>query len=95
MAEVVQLLGVGRQGVQAERQDVAVGIDGVGLAEDRAAVRPARGGIVEAAHAAQRAEIVVEGAVLLHQDDDVVDVAELGGRRPGDRLRAGGRRRQG
>jgi hypothetical protein len=33
-------------------------------------------GVVEPADAAQRAEVVVEGTVLLHQHDDVLDVAD-------------------
>ncbi len=32
--------------------------------------------IAVAAHAAQGAEVVVEGAVFLHQDDDVLDVLD-------------------
>ena len=39
-----------------------------------------REAIAETAHAAQRAEIVVEGPVLLHQDDDVPDVLNGPGR---------------
>ena len=37
---------------------------------------PHRAGIGEAAYASHRAEVVVEGAVLLHQDDDVLDVLD-------------------
>jgi hypothetical protein len=33
--------------------------------------------VVESAHAREGAEVVIEGAVLLHQDDDVVDVRQL------------------
>ena len=47
--------------------------------------------VAEAAHAAQRAEVVIERAVLLHQDDDVLDVVDRAGaivggnrERPGD-----------
>jgi hypothetical protein len=51
----------------------------VGLNEDGVAVGQAQGpGIIEAAHAAQGAEGVVEGAVLLHEDDDVLGVKEGG-----------------
>src|SRR5215831_6093286 len=32
--------------------------------------------IVEAAHAAKRAEMMVERPVLLHQDDDMLDIAD-------------------
>ena len=45
-------------------------------------------GIGEAAHAAHRAEVVVERSVLLHQDDDVLDVVDGAGavvRRNGER----------
>jgi hypothetical protein len=46
-------------------------------------------GVTEAAYAAHGAEVVVEGAVLLHQDDDVLDVLDRAGpvvRRDGERL---------
>ena len=36
--------------------------------------------IAEPAHAAQHAEVVVEGAVLLHQHDDVLDVLQRASR---------------
>ena len=62
---------------------------GVRLVEDRlAAGQRGRARVAEAADAAQGAEVVVEGAVLLHQDDDVLDVLE----RPGP---GGGRDRGG
>src|SRR5581483_11970372 len=35
--------------------------------------------VAEAAYAAQRPEVVVEGAVLLHEDDDVLDVLDAAG----------------
>src|SRR5690606_15379435 len=35
--------------------------------------------VAEAAHAHERAEVVVERAVLLHQDDDVLDVLDGAG----------------
>ena len=48
-----------------------------GLTEDRVAVgEDQRLPVVEAPHAVQRAEVVVEAAVLLHQDDDVLDVVD-------------------
>ena len=64
--------------VRAERQHVA---GAVRLVPDRLAGRQRdRPRIAEAAHAAQRAEVVVERAVLLHQDDDVLDVLDGAGR---------------
>ena len=59
--------------------------------------------VAETAHAAQRAEVVVEGAVLLHEHDDVLDVADRAGapvrgdgRGPGDAgLEHRGERREG
>jgi len=52
--------------------------------------------IVEAAHAAQRAEVVVERAVLLHEDHDVLDVGNgAGSAVRGDRERTGDARRHG
>ena len=41
------------------------------------------GRVGESAHARQGAEVVVEGAVLLHEDHDVLDVAQAGGARGG------------
>ena len=60
-----------------ERQDLP---GAVRLVPHRPAVRQGhRGGVAEAAHTAQRAEVVVEGAVLLHQDHDVVHVPQSAG----------------
>jgi len=59
----------------------SVGVAGalLGLEEARVAVGLAHGaGVVEAAHALQRSESVVEGAVLLHEDDDVFGVLKGG-----------------
>jgi hypothetical protein len=72
----------------------------VGLLEDAVAVGQRQGGrIGETAHAGVRSEVMVERAVLLDQDDHVLDVADAaaGGRRredlaPQDR-RAGADRR--
>lgn len=51
-----------------------------GLVPDALAVRQGcRSGVAETAYAAQRAEVVVEGAVLLHEDDDMLDVAQRTG----------------
>ena len=43
-------------------------------------------GIAESAHALQRAEVVIEGSILLHQHDDVLDVRN----RPGLVVRGNG-----
>lgn len=40
--------------------------------------RPPVARIAEAAHAGEGAEVLVEGAVLLHEHDDVLDVAQRG-----------------
>ena len=62
-------------GVRVERQDVA---RAVRLVPDRlAAGQGHRARVAEAAHAAQRAEVVVERAVLLHEHHDVLDVAQV------------------
>ena len=87
---------VGRVGM--ERQDVAIGVAGVRLVPDALAGRQLdRARIAEAAHAAQRAEVVIERAVLLHQEDDVLDVVDgagavigRNGQRAGDARRKGG-----
>ena len=76
------LLGVGRVRIEMKRQQVAVGACRIGLIEDGFAVRQLAGaGIVEAAHAGHRAEVVIERAVLLHQQHDVLDIAERTGGR--------------
>lgn len=94
-AVVVGLLAVGpavRQPLQelhaevvgrrAEGQDL--GAVALGLVPHRpAAVQAHRVRVAEAADAAETAEVVVEGAVLLHQDDDVLDVLD----RPGAMVR--------
>jgi hypothetical protein len=36
-------------------------------------------GIAEATDAAERAEVVIEGAVLLHHEDDVLDIGDGAG----------------
>ena len=60
--------------VRAERQHLGVA---VGLVEHGLARRQGRGrGVPEAAYAAEGAEVVVEGPVLLHQDDDVLHVLQ-------------------
>jgi hypothetical protein len=53
---------------------------GVVLLPDLAAAGQRDGeAIAEAAHAAQRAEVLVEGAVFLHQDHHVLDVLDGAG----------------
>ena len=60
------------------RQQVAVGVVRVGLGEDGAPVGQPHGPrVAEAPHARERAEVVVEAAVLLHQQDDVLDLAQV------------------
>jgi hypothetical protein len=39
--------------------------------------------VAETAYAAERAEVVVEGSVLLHQDHHVPDIAEISKARAG------------
>ena len=52
----------------------------LGLVPDTLAVgQRCRRGVTEAAHTPQRSEVVVEGAVLLHQDHDVLHVAQRTG----------------
>src|SRR5438094_8419465 len=71
--DVVRARGVELRRVEVERQQRAHGwigrIRGVGLAEGRTLLG-------EAAHAAVAAEIVVERAVLLDENDYVLDVGE-------------------
>ena len=61
--------------VEVERQQVALlgALAGIAGLAERLPVAP----VVESAHARERAEVLVERAVLLHQDHDVVDVAQL------------------
>ena len=94
--------GLGCRGrrVEVVRQQVAVGVVRIGLGEDGAPVGQPHGPrVAEAPHARERAEVVVEAAVLLHQEHDVLDLAEVEAGRvgPGDGLaHAGGQvRRQG
>ena len=79
-----------------KRQHVAIGMFGVRLREYRRAIGEThRRCIGKPAHAGERAEVVIEGAVLLHQHDDVIDVGEPrgGGRVGGQRQRGRGRQR--
>jgi hypothetical protein len=50
---------------------------GIGLIKDRIAGRQSNGSrIGKAAHTIQRTEVMIERPVLLHQDDDVLDVRD-------------------
>jgi hypothetical protein len=63
-----------------EGQDVAVGILGVGLMPNALAGGQVDGArIAETAHSAQRSEVVIERAVLLHHENDVLDVVDGSG----------------
>src|SRR5262249_26463997 len=63
-------------GVRVERQDV---LRTVGLVPHGLVVLGDRTRVAEAADTSEGAEVVVERTVLLHQDDDVLDVLD----RPG------------
>lgn len=74
------LVRVGVGGVHRERQEVALLAARVGLVEDRAAVdAPHRRPVAEAADAGLGAEVVVEGAILLHEHHNVLDVRQAAG----------------
>ncbi len=70
-----------------ERQNIAVRIAWVRLFPHRIAVRQRdRHPVVETPHAAQRAVVVIERAVFLHEYDNVLNVVDrasgvVGGRR--------------
>lgn len=69
-------------GVQVERRHHGrVGAGGVIALEPDVALSGNwdRKAVAKAAHAPERAEIVVEGTVFLHQDDDVFDVHDGAG----------------
>ena len=80
-----------------EGQDVVVAA--VGLIPDGVAGGKGDGaGVAEAADAAEGAEVVIEGAVLLHHEDDVLDIfdgasAVVGGDRKSAGDAGGGRLR--
>ena len=60
-----------------ERQEVTTRVFWIGLIENRfAAGQFQRIRIIEAAHASQRSKIVVKGTVFLHEQDDVLDLAQ-------------------
>ena len=68
MVQVAEVLAVHPARVDMERQQIAaVGAQRIRLVEDVATVRqPECGAVGQATHAAHRAEVVIEGAVLLH-----------------------------
>jgi hypothetical protein len=73
--EVLDELQAQVVGLGAERQDLLA--FGVRLVPDGLAVlQRHRARVAEAANSPERAEVVVEGPVLLHQDDDVLDVLD-------------------
>ena len=79
-----------------ERENVTVAA--AGLIPDGIAGGEGDGaGVAEAADAAEGAEVVIEGAVLLHHEDDVLDIVDAAGAivgGDGQRTRdAGGERR--
>jgi hypothetical protein len=78
MTEVVQLLRARRFRVEMERQHVSIVALAVGLMEDGVSVeKDTRARIAVATNARDRAEVVIERSILLHQDHDVLDVGEL------------------
>ncbi len=60
-------------GVRVEGQDV---LGAVGLLPDGTALLAHRPRVPEAPHPSERTEVVIEGTVLLHQDDDVLDILQ-------------------
>ena len=93
VVQVPRVLGVHLRRVHVERQQVAEVRPGrVRLLEDGGAVRVLQRLLVrEAAHALQAAEVVVERPVLLHEDHDMLEIADRAGEvmRPRRRGRPG------
>ena len=93
VVQVPRVLGVHLRRVHVERQQVAeVGPGRVRLLEDGGAVLVLQRLLVrEAAHALQAAEVVVERPVLLHEDHDMLEIADRAGQvmRPRRRGRPG------
>ena len=74
-----------RRGVEAVGQDESLGMMVAVLIPDRSTVgTPRHVGIVEPAHPLAGAEVVVERAVLLDEDHDVIDVVDRRRLRPSD-----------
>ncbi len=87
VVDVVRALGDAVEGVEVVREDLPVEARRLvaGLREV-----PAPAVVREAAHAPVRAEVVVERAVLVHQDHDVLDVLEApAARAPRQRVEQG------
>ena len=78
MGQVEGALGVGVGRVEVERQQLAGRTAGPRLGEEP---RGRGGVIVETTYALVRPEVMVEGPVLVHQEDDVLDRTEIGPRR--------------
>src|SRR6202789_3877657 len=80
------LLRAARSGVQMKRQEITAGVLRIRLMKDRSSPRKYECvGIIKSAYACQGSEVVVEGAILLHQHYDMPDVAH--GTLPGLALR--------
>ena len=79
MAEILGSLRPGALGIEPERQAWPSGWSGSGCwnTERLSASLRAFASSVEAADALQGTEIMIERPVLLHQDDDVVDIGQL------------------
>ena len=77
MAGGRNFLGIGRSGVQMERKEITVGMFSVGLIKDGSPVRELQGvRIIKTTHSRHCAKIVVERAVLLHEQNDMLDVLQ-------------------
>ena len=75
-------LCVGLFRVEVKRQQISVGVVLIWLMEDGFAMAKFHGGgIVESTHSGERAEIVIERPVFLHEQHDVFDVAQRAARR--------------
>ena len=74
MVEIVGALADARVCLQVEREQMLGGAPRPGLGER---TQGSLGVIVEAPHSLVGAVVVVEGPVLLHEEDDVLDGAEV------------------
>ncbi|MCW0448146.1 hypothetical protein NB706_000980 [Xanthomonas sacchari] len=80
VVEILHPLRAAGLAVEPERQYIAVAALALGLVPDRlAAGQPQRPRIAIAAHPAQAAEVMIEGAVLLHQDHHMLHVLQRAG----------------
>src|ERR1700751_5790158 len=67
-------------GCSMEWQKEAIGVGRIGLTKDAVAVGEVNGTrVTETANAAEGPEIVIERAVFLHQDDDMLDIFKRSG----------------